>query len=692
MLRMQLIRLCLFVMLFMLLSTLAMPPKSKKKGASSQHKQSRHHSHEGTAKNEQEEDLNIDAFRYMASDDPLLATYNPDYINDAVMQKLVLDGYLYTHEYLISQLNYIKPQIKHANEFYHSILVRWMTLQQDFSDAEFVYAMQHEMAANLLQDSLNLPTVLLQMSFFDNALQTLLDGRLSKAHIYNIVVNLISVLSTSQSEAESGNGFLRRIQDTLIKQYSSLSAQQRQKAESKRLKAFIKVIGMQYEASEKLIEVIRGIQLFDIDDVRRSIRKTISTLRGEGTSNSASCQFFLFLGEPFIGYLQLYQVLYPIVSQNDKFVQQLRGVHRKSRLLSLQHTSQSQLSAQLDNPDVGKFLNQHRTTDSSKLLANINRMTADFIDQTRQVHYMQKMIEVSQSRFSLNPDPIASVILQGHRIYKEYSQIAMPMIGQLVQVNRLREADIPHEFSPEQRLQLHCPSASADQRESPLPCQSQSDILSSLVSKVDIYESADLGDESEGGVPVSNGKSNFVIDPYYKNEVDFDIKSDSEDGEVQPLNDQRLSLPPSTSSSHNLDSSQQLVVPQINGRKEICSGWKNYDKYQFLMSDLLMSLEYAIFTPEQLFTLCQITDGATKGGYNVKYSEFLSLLSEFNAIITPLTGSITRITVPMKGTHPLSIHGPHSGNVELGRRVIKGAKRVLNYYEILPENFQPLHG
>ncbi|KAI3644427.1 hypothetical protein MP228_010591 [Amoeboaphelidium protococcarum] len=690
MLRMQLIRICLFVMLFMLLSTLAMPPKSKKKGASSQHKQSRHHSHEGTAKNEQEEDLNIDAFRYMASDDPLLATYNPDYIDDAVMQKLVLDGYLYTHEYLISQLNYIKPQIKHANEFYHSILVRWMTLQQDFSDAEFVYAMQHEMAANLLQDSLNLPTVLLQMSFFDNALQTLLDGRLSKAHIYNIVVNLISVLSTSQSEAESGNGLLRRIQDTLIKQYSSLFSQQRQKAESKRLKAFIKVIGIQYEASEKLIEVIRGIQLFDIDDVRRSIRKTISTLRGEGSSNSASCQFFLFLGEPYIGYLQLYQVLYPIVSQNDKFVQQLRGVHRKSRLLSLQHTSQSQLSAYIDNPDVGKFLNQHRTTDSGKLLANINRMTVDFIDQTRQVHYMQKMIEVSQSRFSLNPDPIASVILQGHRIYKEYSQIAMPMIEQSVQVNRLREADIPHEFAPEQRLQLHCPSASADQRESPLPCQSESDILSNRVSELDISESTDLGDDSEEAVPVAN-ESNVVIDPQYRDEVDFDIKSDSEDGEVQPSNDYRLSLPASSGASHNLDSSQ-VAVPLLYGRKEICSGWKNYDKYQFLMSDLLISREYVIFTPEQLFTLCQITDGATKGGYNVKYKDFLSLLAEFDADVTHLTGSISRITIPMKGTHPLSIHGPHSGNVELGRGVIKGARRVLDYYEILPENFLPLYG
>ncbi|KAI3643311.1 hypothetical protein MP228_012866 [Amoeboaphelidium protococcarum] len=670
--------------LILLLSTLAMPPK-KKKGKSSKGKKIRKNPIQCPII-----DANEDAFRYMASDDPLLATYNPDYIDDMVMQKLVLDGYLYTHEYLISSLNYIKPQIKHAREFQYSILVKLTTLQEDFPDAEFADAMQHQIAANLLQDSLNLPTVLLQMSFFDNALQTLLDGRLSKAHIYNVVVNLISVLSTSQSEAESGSGFLRRILDTLTKQYNSLSAQQRQKAEYRRLKAFIKVIGMQYEASEKLIKVIRGIQLFDIDDVRRSVRKTISTLRGEGSSNSASQQFFLFMGEPFIGYLQLYQILYPIVSQNDKFVQQLRGVHRKSRLLSLQHTSQSQLQAYIGNPDVGKFLRQHRITNSGKLVANIDRMTTQFIDQSQQDNYMQKMIEVSQGRFSVDPLAIAEVILQGHRIYKEYCQIAMPMIDQLVQANRLREADIPHEFSSEQLPYLHCPSASSDQRESPLPCQSESDILSNRVSELDISESTDLGDDSEEAVPVTN-ESNVVIDPQYRDEVDFDIKSDSEDGEVQPSNDQRLSLPASTGPSRNLDSSQ-VAVPQIYGRKEICSGSKNYDKYQFLMSDLLISREYVIFTPEQLFTLCQITDGATKGGYNVKYKDFLSLLAEFDADVTHLTGSISRITVPMKGTHPLSIHGPHSGNVELGRGVIKGARRVLDYYDILPENFLPLYG
>lgn len=54
----------------------------------------------------------------MVSDNPLLATYNPDYIDDEVMQKRVLDGYLYTHEYLISSLNYLKPQIKDRIEFY----------------------------------------------------------------------------------------------------------------------------------------------------------------------------------------------------------------------------------------------------------------------------------------------------------------------------------------------------------------------------------------------------------------------------------------------------------------------------------------------------------------------------------------------------------------------------------------------
>ncbi|KAI3636897.1 hypothetical protein MIR68_005164 [Amoeboaphelidium protococcarum] len=71
-------------------------------------------------------------------------------------------------------------------------------------------------------------------------------------------------------------------------------------------------------------------------------------------------------------------------------------------------------------------------------------------------------------------------------------------------------------------------------------------------------------------------------------------------------------------------------------------------------------------------------------------NEFLYLLSLFRAEIVPLGRSVTRISVAMKGRRPPQIHGPHSGNVELGRNILNGAIRVLERYDILPENFEPL--
>ncbi|KAI3635895.1 hypothetical protein MIR68_006533 [Amoeboaphelidium protococcarum] len=206
------------------------------------------------------------------------------------------------------------------------------------------------------------------------------------------------------------------------------------------------------------------------------------------------------------------------------------------------------------------------------------------------------------------------------------------------------------------------------------------------MSELDLLNTADSGDAQLEGLPT---EMDVVLDPEYRDKVDFDLNTDSENYEIQSQDDQQANLPGGY--SHDSDDSKAIVLIR-NTRKDVCGEWQKFDEYQFTQSEQLHSVQRVIFSADQISTLCQITDGAIKGGFNVKYKEFLSLLAEYDADVTPLTGSISRITVSMKGCHPLSIHGPHSGNVELGRRVIKGARRVLDYQEILPENFQPLHG
>lgn len=62
------------------------------------------------------------------------------------------------------------------------------------------------------------------MSFFDNALEALLDRRLSKAHIYNVMVNLVSALGSSLSTMESALDALRGVIEQLVRNMESMPA------------------------------------------------------------------------------------------------------------------------------------------------------------------------------------------------------------------------------------------------------------------------------------------------------------------------------------------------------------------------------------------------------------------------------------------------------------------------------------
>ncbi|KAI3644428.1 hypothetical protein MP228_010592 [Amoeboaphelidium protococcarum] len=674
----------IIIILVLLIGTMAMPPKSKKKSQSSKRKQYKNHSDQSPTIDENEDYQNKDAFRQMVSDNPLLATYNPDYIDDEVMQKRVLDGYLYTHEYLISSLNYLKPQIKDRIEFYQSFLTRWLILQQyETSDTEMELAMQHVTAANVLQQSLNTPSLLMYMSFFDNALEALLDRRLSKAHIYNVMVNLVSALGSSLSTMESALDALRGVIEQLVRNMESMPAFKRQYPLFKQLEALRKISVMQLSALEKLIQILRKIKLFNVDSVRQSIRMTVATLRGQGDTNPEFSNVVLLSGESHISFLQLYQILFPIVAENRNFLNQLGMVYEKARKLSFKKTSYTQISEYLDSEGFQRLIDNMLTKSPDQHLTAFDRMTAQFYEESGYSVQMQLMLDISDKRFTTQVS-IASVVLQGHSIFQKFCLQAMPMIEQLVQKYRLRESDIPHDFAPLQLGQSpHC-SFVSNHRESVL-CQSEDGTLSNRMSELDLLHTADSSDVQLEGLPA---ESDVVLDPQYKDEVDFDLDTDNKDDEIQSQDDFQVNLP-DASSQYSRNSEE--VVPFRNSRKEICADRQYYDRYQYVRSGQLISLQRVVFSADLIFTLCQITDGSTKGGYNVKYKEFLQLLAEFDADVTPLTGSISRITIPMRGTHPLSIHGPHSGNVELGRGVIKGARRVLDYYQILPENFKPIN-
>ncbi|KAI3644426.1 hypothetical protein MP228_010590 [Amoeboaphelidium protococcarum] len=681
---MELLKLSVIIsILLIVMGTMAMPPKSKKK--STRRSQHRDHSDRSPTSNKYQVYLNKDVFRYMASDNPLLATYNPDYIDDQLMQKRVLDGYIYTHEYVISSLNYLKPLINHANEFHRTFLTRWLALQKEASDAYLLRALQHDLAQELLLSSLRQPSLLIAMSFFDKSLEALLDRRLSKAHIYNVMVNLVSNLGSSLSSMESTLSLYRRVAALSAKQMNNLSPEQRQSSEFKQHHAYCQVSQLFFDSQEQLIKVLRGIELFDIDSVRQSIRKAVTALRGEGAKYPEFSQTVLLNGEYFISFLQLYQILFPIVAGNDKFVEQLRLVQKDSRRYSPYRISQQQMHQYESPQDFGKFLKKVSSQNSEQLQYSYERMTAKLDQDSQESEYMQKMAEVLGMPSILESVSIAEIISLGHGIFKEYCLKALPMIEPLLQAYRLRESDIPHEFAT-LPLEQSSPCLSVSNIRQSLLCQSEDGTLSNHMSELDLYNTADSGDAQLEGLPT---EMDVVLDPEYRDEIDFDLNTDSEDYEIQSQDVQQAGLP--GGSSHDSDNSKE-VAPFRNTRKEVCAEWQNFDKYQFTRTDQLNSVERVIFSAGQIFILCQITDGATKGGYNVKYQQFQSLLSEFNAVVTPLTGSISRISVPMIGKHPLSIHGPHSGNVELGRRVIKGARRVLDYYEILPENFQPLHG
>ncbi|KAI3646098.1 hypothetical protein MP228_009026 [Amoeboaphelidium protococcarum] len=677
---MRLITFFCVVLLLIALCTMAMPPK--KKAASKQKKFNKKGGGSSNSNLEQRE-----VFRYMVDDNPLLATYNPDYIDDLVLQKRVLDAYQYTHEYLISTLNFVKPLIKHRNEYFHYVTAGELARNRDQQDPEFRYAMQQTILSALSESIMQYPWQLLTISFFDNALEALLDGRLSKGHIYNVVSNLVVALSQAMSVINSDRQQLTTVTQMCSPALYALkhSGMLAQTQEVQSAMAYCRVGEISTEPMARLQNILNNLNLFDSNMMHQSIRQALAALRGDGTKNPELATIFTTLGEPFIGYLQLYQILFPVVAENKRYVTQLRQTFTDIQS-SKKKFSKSLHSVLYQSKRRGNHVQQQ-----SQIAPQFayDRFINEFKQRTNYREHLNSMLEVFFISGDLVKIPIAASVEKGYMIFSSYCLIALPLIDKTVQSHRLRESHIPHEYAP---LQLDSPSTSSF----PLPYREVGDAFQDPDNDDTIIDGLNAMDltQNEGGDEdfVSQAEKSLVkldvpVDPEYKKDVDFNVESNDDEAYMWQ---QGTEEEQSDVSSVEQSKYQLVTFPFANNRKEICRNWRISNRYTFALSDELLLEKPVIFSANQLLTLCQITDGATQGGFNVKYDLFLRLLAEFNADVIPLTGSISRIIVPMQLTHPVCIHGPHSGSVQLGRRVINGARRVLDYYQILPENFIPV--
>ncbi|KAI3638038.1 hypothetical protein MIR68_003649 [Amoeboaphelidium protococcarum] len=624
-------------------------------------------------------------FQFMQTDNALLATYNPDYIDVLDVQKRVLDGYHFTHEYLISTMNFIRPMINDKQTFSDHILGidRHLQLHLKGKRPDVDLMLRIKSIANQLQFMLQYPAAIALMSFFDVALEAMLDGRLSRGHIYNLVTNIVVLIGKSLNTLRRNEIDLRLKINDFSQMLGPAYGGESRDEDERLVQAQLDAYSIEHEALRQVVGALGSLDLFDINLVRRSISAAIKLMRGEGPHSTELTRQFSVTVEFIIAYLQLHQILFPAVAVNRVYVEEVKKIYKAILRKQQLNTSRRLLGrGSRASSSTSSSIATSQFASDDRLQIAIDRFIDEYFETTRQAIYMHRARQLISIRPYLFHRREFDFVLPTQEIFKEFSVRVLANINQLVQKYGLKEQDIPHE-----KL-IISDEFSISQEDSSISQTSTWDQDIRLQQKIEQLQ-LDGIQQSQEHDDKGLVREAF-IDPAYKNELNFsldeDVEYDARDDKVQQdggsLQEQHLPQDPPPLSSGS--------IQYFNVRKERCNNLRASKDYAFTLSSQFAQDAPVIFSADEMFTLCQITDGSTKGGKGVKYKEFLYLLSLFRAEIVPLGGSATRISIAMKSRRPPQIHGPHSGNVELGRNILNGAIRVLERYDILPENFEPL--
>ncbi|KAI3633429.1 hypothetical protein MIR68_008376 [Amoeboaphelidium protococcarum] len=625
--------------------------------------------------------------------DALLRTFDESQIDMVTYSEKVEEASLFVTQVLESSKDLVEDLALH-----HDAFDQFLDCSNVGSDVQ----QSNAVLRKLLQDYATIKTSeylyvktesIIYLSFFREYLAVLKAGRVQKFHVYNIVANLhrLILLMTNSIfvEINMARDRLLGLKKTLIKVHGY---KYRSKIQDENLLA-LELSTLELLKLEDIEKIFSQLDLTRSSSINSVTQMAIADIRSNLSKFPDFTRAISLIMDVVITYMGVYSILIPTVAGNQAFLHMLSEWHKSLPIHNLasvrmdhRNKVKSNLLSMLNNPGNEEIYDPFEAkADHITDLFAIDRVFKIWNAMAQQEEYIQlcfaqrnqyylltrqEQAEWLASQYKAYRQLIADIYTHLYRFYREI------MIGEFISlkpgVYRSIQVsdDDANSISTQEIGQLSEALEQSFLLDENDDDNGQQQALASEDVQINRDEDAPIARDYPG---YGNKNEDFEVDSYhYKPEIGLEKQSDS----ILKTNTQ----PPTDSDD-------------IPSRKDICRSLEQYGRYQFNGCDELQSksIPQISIKKNQMRILCQIMYGEIEGGSNVQFLDFKKLLAQFGASFTPKGGSIERIDIPWIRKDFKIIDGPHKSTTRLGRNVIKGARNVLNHFQILPEFFTPVY-
>ncbi|KAI3635879.1 hypothetical protein MIR68_006517 [Amoeboaphelidium protococcarum] len=532
---------------------------------------------------------------------------------------------------------------------------------------------------------------IIYLSFFREYLAVLEAGRVQKFHLYNVVANLhrlILLLSnTIFVEINMARDRLLGLKKALIKVHGY---NYRQKIQDEKLLA-LELSTLELLKLEDIEKIFSQLDLTRSSSINSVTQMAIADIRSNLSKFPDFTRAISLIMDVVITYMGVYSILIPTVAGNQAFLHMLSEWHKSLPIHNLasgrvDHRNQvkSNILSMLNKPGEEEiydpfeakadFITDLFAIDRVFKIWNALAQQEEYIQlcfAQRNQYYLltrQEQAEWLDYQYKAYRQLVADIYTHLYRFYREI------MIGEFINlkpgVQRIIQVsgDDADSISTHEVVQLSEVLKQSLLLDENADDNGQGLAIASEDLQINRDEDAPIARDYPG---YGNKHEDFEVDSYhYKPQFGLEKQSDS-----------------------IFETKTQPPTDDIPSRKDICRSLEQYGRYQFKGCGELQSksIPPIAIKKNQMRILCQIMYGEIEGGSNVQFLDFKKLLAQFGASFTPKGGSIERIDIPWIRKDFKIIDGPHKSSTRLGRNVIKGARNVLNHFQILPEFFTPVY-